>query len=96
MPRMQLNEHFAIKKTEKCSNQAVEGNLLYSNHNDDTHRDYSVATKVELVEILYFKHFYEHFTFGETDWSKRGKRLEKYVRVAIAIELVTVGTKLED
>ena len=44
----------------------------------------------------YFKHFYEHFTFGETDWSKRGKRLEKYVRVAIAIELVTVGTKLED
>ena len=59
-------------------------------------RDYSVATKVELVEILYFKHFYEHFTFGETDWSKRGKRLEKYVRVAIAIELVTVGTKLED
>ncbi len=59
-------------------------------------RDYSVVTKVELVEILYFKHFYEHFTFGETDWSKRGKRLEKYVRVAIAIELVTVGTKLED
>ena len=43
-----------------------------------------------------FTHFYEHFTFGETDWSKRGKRLEKYVRVAIAIELVTVGTKLED
>ncbi len=58
--------------------------------------DYSVATKVELVEILDFKHFYEHFTFGKTDWSKRGKRLEKYVRVAIAIELVTVGTKLED
>ena len=56
----------------------------------------SVATKVELVEILYFKHFYEHFTFGETDWSKRGKRLEKYVRVAIAIELVTAGTKIED
>ena len=59
-------------------------------------RDYSVATKVELVKILYFKHFYEHFTFGETDWSKRGKRLEKYVRVSIVIELVTVGTKLED
>ena len=36
MPWMQLNEHFAIKKTEKCSNQAIEGNLLYSNHNDDT------------------------------------------------------------
>ena len=60
------------------------------------HRDYRVATKTELVEILYFKHFYEHCTFGETDWSKRGKRLEKYVRVAIAIELVTAGTKIED
>ena len=60
------------------------------------HRDYSVATKTELVKILDFMHFYEHFTFGKTDWSKRGKHLEKYVRVAIAIELVTVGTKLED
>ena len=68
----------------------------YLNRSLVPHRDYSVATKVELVEILYFKHFYEHFTVGETDWSKRGKRLEKYVRVAIAIELVTVGTKLED
>ena len=60
------------------------------------HRDYSVATKVELVEILYFKHFYEHFTFGKTDWSKRGKRPEKYVRVSIVIELVTAVTKLGD
>jgi len=59
-------------------------------------RDYSFATKVELVDIVYFKYFYEHFTFGETDWSKRGKRLEKYVRVAITIELVTVGAKFED
>jgi hypothetical protein len=41
-------------------------------------------------------HFFEHFTIGETDLSKRGKRLEKYVKVVIAIELVTVGTKLED
>ena len=41
------------------------------------HRDYRVAAKVELVEILYFKHFYEHFTFGETERPARGKRLEK-------------------
>ena len=41
-------------------------------------------------------HFYEYYTFGETDWSKRGKRLQKYVKVVIAIELVTVGAKLED
>ena len=58
-------------------------------------RDNSVATKTELVEILEFKHFYERFTFGETDWSKRGKRLEKYIRVIVAVELVTVGTKTE-
>ncbi|EFE92361.1 hypothetical protein GCWU000341_00880 [Oribacterium sp. oral taxon 078 str. F0262] len=63
------------------------------------HRDDSVAAKTELVEILGFKRFYEHFTFDftfeETDWSIRGKRLEKYVWLLIAIELVTVGTKKE-
>lgn len=58
-------------------------------------RDYNVATKTELVEILDFKHFYEHCTFGETGWSKRGKRLEKYVKVVVAVEIVTVGTKLD-
>ena len=39
--------------------------------------DGSVATKTELAEILDFKHFYEHFTFGETDWSMRGKTPQK-------------------
>ena len=81
---------------KQTSLPADDSQKLCSQSEDEPRRDYSVATKVELVEILYFKHFYEHFTFGETDWSKRGKRLEKYVRVAIAIELVTVGTKLED
>ena len=81
---------------EKLSSQPTDDSSKLSQQATDVaHRDYSVATKVELVEILYFKHFYEHCTFGETDWSKRGKRLEKYVRVAIAIELVTVGTKIE-
>ena len=63
------------------------------------HRDDSVAAKTELVEIFGFKRFYEHFTFDFTfegsDWSIRGKRLEKYVRLLMAIELVTVGTKKE-
>ena len=57
-----------------------ESGKLQQQSKDEAHRDYSAATKTELVEILYFKHFYEHFTFGETDWSKHGKRLEKYVR----------------
>ena len=60
------------------------------------HRKHRLSEEKRLVEILYFKHFYEHFTFGETDWSKRGKRLEKYVKVVIPIELVTVGTRIED
>ncbi|MBR6172223.1 MAG: recombinase zinc beta ribbon domain-containing protein [Eubacterium sp.] len=84
-------------KSKKLSSQPTDDSgKLSQQATDVARRDYSVATKVELVEILYFKHFYEHFTFGETDWSKRGKRLEKYVRVSIVIELVTVGTKLED
>ena len=45
VPRMQLNERFVIKKTEKSKNQAVEGNLLYSNHNDDTCRDCCINDK---------------------------------------------------
>ena len=41
-------------------------------------------------------YFYEYFTFGESDWSKRGKHLEKESRVILAIELATAGTKPED
>ena len=40
-------------------------------------------------------HFFEHYTFGETDWSHRGKHLEKYIRVVVAVELVTVTAKPE-
>lgn len=59
-------------------------------------RDSGVTAKTELVEILYFRHFYEHFTFGETDWSHRGKCLHRYIRVAVAVNLDTVTTKPEE
>ena len=58
-------------------------------------RDCGVTAKKELVEILEFMHFFEHYTFGETDWSHRGKHLEKYIRVVVAVELVTVTAKPE-
>lgn len=53
------------------------------------------TAKSELVEILEFTHFFEHFTFDKTDWSDRGKRLKKYIRVIVAVELVTVGAKID-
>ena len=56
--------------------------------------DCCVTAKGELVEVLEFTHFYEHFTFDKTDWSDRGKHLKKYIRVIVAVELVTVGAKI--
>ena len=55
--------------------------------------DCCVTAKGELVEVLEFTHFYEHFTFEKTDWSERGKHLKKYIRVIVAVELDTVGAK---
>ncbi|WP_143099262.1 hypothetical protein [Eubacterium pyruvativorans] len=57
--------------------------------------DGCVTAKGELVEVLEFTHFYEHFTFEKTDWSERGKHLKKYIRAVVAVELVTVGAKPE-
>ena len=58
-------------------------------------RVYSVTTKTELEEILEFTHFYEHFTFDKTDWSDRGKRFKKYIKVIVAVELDTVATRTD-
>ena len=57
--------------------------------------DCGVTAKSELVEVLEFTHFYEHFTFEKTNWSERGKHLKKYIRVIVAVELDTVGAKPE-
>ena len=59
-------------------------------------RDSSITAETELVEILYFQHFYEHMTFGETDWSHRGKCLQRYIRVAVAVDLDAVTAKPEE
>lgn len=54
-------------------------------------RDHCVAMSHKLLEIARFKHYYEHFTFGKTSWSDRGKIVEKYITVVIAIDFVTVA-----
>jgi len=58
-------------------------------------RDCSRTAKGELVEILEFTHFFEHCTFDKTDYSERGRHLKKYIRVIVAVELMTVGAKIE-
>lgn len=38
--------------------------------------NHCVAITPQLVEIAELKHFFEHFTFGKTAWSDRGKWVE--------------------
>lgn len=57
-------------------------------------RDCYVTAKSELAEVLEFTHFFEHFTFEKTDRSEREKRMKKYIRVVVAVELDTVAAKL--
>ena len=68
---------------------------VHANIDDYARGDGSVAHKSELIEILEFTHFFEHFTFDKTDYSERGKHMKKYIRVVVAVELVTVGAKIE-
>lgn len=78
-----------------CSSSSDTTEELYSSSAPDTCGDCSVAHKSELIEILEFTHFFEHFTFDKTDYSERGKHTKKYIRVVVAVELVTVGAKIE-
>ena len=55
-----------------------------------------MATSDELTEILNFRHFFKHATFGNSDYSSREKHLENYIQVSVAVDLVTVGTKTAD
>ena len=57
----------------------------------ETCRDCGRTTQKGYIEILEFTHFFEHFTFDKTDYSERGKHMKKYIRVVVAVELVTVG-----
>lgn len=55
--------------------------------------NHCVATTHKLVKIADFKHSYDHFVFGKTTWSERGKVLSRYITVVIAIDVVTVAIK---
>ena len=77
------------ERAEMCTDSGHSGACL------EPCGDCSVAHKSELIEILEFTHFFEHFTFDKTDYSERGKHMKKYIRVVVAVELVTVGAKIE-
>lgn len=86
----------------KCGHVSVLTGYVSANGHKARHQsegivprgDGYVTAKGELVKVLEFTHFYEHFTFDKTDWSDRGKHLKKYIRVIVAVELVTVGAKI--
>lgn len=97
---MKLNDNVQTKNVKEqeenmYSSSSDTTEELCSSSTTDTCRDCSVAHKSELIEILEFTHFFEHFTFDKTDYSERGKHTKKYIRVVVAVELVTVGAKIE-
>ena len=92
---MNTQDNLLKDEADMCSFCEDDMENMCSNKEYDTCRDCGVTAKKELVEILEFMHFFEHYTFGETDWSHRGKHLEKYIRVVVAVELVTVTAKPE-
>jgi hypothetical protein len=69
------------------------GQRDYVFHCLGAHRNNCVATTHRLVKIADFKHSYDHFTFGKTTWSDRGKVLSRSITVVIAIDVVTVAIK---
>lgn len=89
------DNHDLLNDNNMCSFEEHEAENVCSNKDAVACGDCSVAHKSELIEILEFTHFFEHFTFDKTDYSERGKHMKKYIRVVVAVELVTVGAKIE-
>ena len=49
-------------------------------------------TKSKFLEVLNFKHFYEHYTFDPVDEFSRNKRVKDSVMVAVVFRVDTVDT----
>ena len=58
-------------------------------------RDYCVATKRKLVEILRFQHFARHVVFDAEGDKLRNKRIENYITVSVVIDMECGNTKTE-
>ena len=58
--------------------------------------DCGVDTKENLVEILYFRHFYKHFLFEEDGEGNRNKKAEKYFEVSAVVDVGCGDTKESD
>ncbi|MDF2522446.1 MAG: hypothetical protein K0R31_87 [Clostridiales bacterium] len=49
--------------------------------------DYSVATTKNYIEILNFRHFFNHFVFTNEGDKIRNKQLKKYINVFVVIDM---------
>lgn len=85
------DKHDLLNDNDMCSFSGHEVEDMCFNSGDDACRDYSVAHSHQLLEILEFQHFFEHFTFDKTEWSDRGKVPKKYITVTVVLDIDTVG-----
>ncbi|WP_035789448.1 hypothetical protein [Clostridium butyricum] len=49
--------------------------------------DLRVATKKNYIEILNFRHFFNHFVFTNEGDKIRNKQLKKYINVSVVIDM---------
>ena len=54
--------------------------------------DDSSNTKSRFLEVLNFRHFYQHYTFDPVDDLARNKQIKDYIMVAVVFRVDTVDT----
>ncbi|GEK90380.1 hypothetical protein AKA01nite_00020 [Alkalibacterium kapii] len=52
-----------------------------------------VDTKANYIEILRFKHFYDHFVFTKDEHNFKKKELKKYFDVSVVVNLECGDTR---
>jgi len=55
-------------------------------------RDDSSNAKSRFVEVLNFRHFYQHYTFDPVDDLARNKQIKDHVMVSVVFRVDTVDT----
>ncbi|HPZ93249.1 MAG TPA: hypothetical protein PK192_09090 [Bacillota bacterium] len=81
-----------VFKTGLQIKKSDENKGLYSYSADDTCGDYSSNTKSRFLEVLNFRHFYQHYTFDPVDDLARNKQIKDYIMVAVVFRVDTVDT----
>ena len=81
------DNHDLLNDNDMCSFPEHEAEDMCFNCGNHTCGDYCVDTKENLVEILYFRQFYEHFVSEEDEEGNRNKRIEKYFEVSAVVDV---------